>query len=108
MSSISQVHQRLDQRRLNDAKTAAEKTRRTRKLNREAQALKVIMNRRGIQAEDLKVAHLRLLCKWKKQKGDSPLPVRKAELLLRYEQTKDDSSTDVEDDEDVGGVDSFA
>ncbi len=73
------------------------------------------MNSRKFKLKDLKVDQLKSLCRWKKQKGDDPLPTRKADLLSRYKKTKNNqsphvspSNSNVEDeDDDVDDAASF-
>ena len=64
----------------------------------------------------LLVAELKLLCRWKKQQGDKPLPTRKDALIARFKATKDRTSPTVspsnsddesESDEDGDSVDAY-
>ncbi len=55
-------------------------------------------------AQDLNVSQLKSLVKWYKRPGDSKLPGRKQDLILRYELTKGRVETErnrKKDDEDA-------
>ena len=49
----------------------------------------------SFKMSNLKVADLKKLCKWKKQKGDKALPTKRADLLKRWKDTKKNRSPHV-------------
>ena len=69
-----------------------------------------------VEPYPLQLPELKLLCRWKKQQGDKPLPTRKDALIARFKATKDRTSPTVspsnsddesESDEDGDSVDAY-
>jgi hypothetical protein len=68
------------------------------------EAVKQYMTESNKAAQDLNVSQLKSLVKWYKRPGDSKLPGRKQNLILRYELTKGRVETErnrKKDDEDA-------